>query len=943
MPQNPYGTFDPANNLGNSISRETELIGILGNHNATGDDIYVVASSDPDPSFLPVESGSYMPLPSNSGKAADVAGADVIGAYDSQELGIVMASNKPSDGEVKSVNSEYQPPISLNSTSPSGVLAHFSQLFRQAQNQEDVLKILVRETRQIFGTERTVVFRLKKDLSGVVAEESVAAGFTQALGKHIVDPCFQDWYAKYYREGKVTVINSVKDANFARCYIEALGRLEVKANIVAPLIEAGELFGLLVSHQCSRTREWTQTEIDLYTQIAIQGGLALERSVLAEQRRAEMKKADLQADITRLLHRDDLGWDGVLETAVVESRRALLTDRALIFRAGEDYLSGTVSHESVAPGFLPTLYKEVNATWFKEWYAKHYIGGKITVINDLEQTSFPDCYVQTMKRLDVRANMVAAIVTDQKLYGLLVVHQCSKPREWQQSEKDLFIQIALQTGIALERAALQAQRKDESKKVESQVGITKMLHQEALEMGNVLKTAVLETRQSLRADRVMILRLNKDLSSVVTQESVAPGLPKALNRQLADPFLKEWHARFNRDIQAAVVNDVLQANFAQSYLDTWKSMDVKAILAVPIITDDPLSGPQLYGLLVAHQCSTKREWKQPEVDLLTQVAIQTAFALERAALQLERTSLQSELGGSGSIAPKTDTAQLIQMLRRPISEEVLLKEAVDEIRESLKLDRAMFLRFNEDWSAVVTQESLQSGSPQTAQTVMYRLIEDPSFKEWYVRQSLESQIYAIASTQEASDYYIKALEQIGATAFLVAPVVKSNKLYGLLIGQHSSGSRQWPQAALDVFRQIAVRVNFLMEQKERQDQQKALLNEKEELLAQGQRASEALTVIGMSQGDMEQQRVELQRQQEELMRQKQELMEQGEAARKALVAASLDQKTLREQREVLLKQRSALLKQRKDLLERLNRGEERTEKDSHNNVLEKLKRLWPPR
>lgn len=178
---------------------------------------------------------------------------------------------------------------------------------------------------------------------------------------------------------------------------------------------------------------------------------------------------------------------------------------------------------------------------------------------------------------------------------------------------------------------------------------------------------------------------------------------------------------------------------------------------------------------------------------------------------------------------------------------------------------------------------------------------------------------------------------------MVAPVVKSDKLYGLLIGQHSSGAQRWPQAALNVFMQIAVRVNFLMEQKEKQEQQQALLREKEELLAQGQRASEALTVIGMSQGDMQRQREELQQQQEELMKQKQELMEQGEAARKALVAASLDQKTLREQREVLLKQRSALLKQRKDLLERLNRGEERTERDSSNNVLEKLKRLWPPR
>ncbi len=932
MTQNPNGSFD-SNNSG--TSRETELIGILGDQSSSYDN-YVVAGSDPDSSFSSMETGSGSVPPLGTGTSADV-----VGAYGSQELGIVLSSDSPSGGGTNSANSEYQPPISLSSTSPSGVLMHFNQLFRQALNQEDVLKILVRETRQIFDTDRVVVFRLNKDMSGVIVQESVAAGFTQALGKHIVDPCFQDWYAKYYREGKVTVINSVKDANFARCYIEALGRLEVKANIVAPLIEAGELIGLLVAHQCSRTREWTQTEIDLYTQIAIQGGLALERSFLLAQRQAETKKAELQADITRLLHRDGLDLDGVLETAVIETRRALLTDRAVVFRVSDDFLSGMVSHESVAPDCFPTRYKEVNTTWFKEWYATHYKGGKVTAINDIDDTSFPACYIQTLRNLNVKANLVAAIVTDQKLYGLLVVHQCSRPREWQTAEIELFSQIALQTGIALDRAALLGQRKDEAKKAESQMGITKMLHQEAREMGDVLKTTVLETRQSLRADRVMILRLNPDLSGLVTQESVNPGLPKALDRKIADPFLKEWNAQSNQDHPVAAINDVLRANYAQYYLDIWKSLEAKAVLAAPIVTDDPLAGPQLYGLLVAHQCSAARDWKQSEVDLLTQVAIQTAFALERASLQIERASLQLKGGGNREgVSPKTDTAQLIQMIRQPVSEEVFMKEAVEEIRQTLTLNRAMFLRFNEDWSAIVNQESVDSGSPET----LYRRIEDPSFQEWYLQHYREEKVYAITNNQEASDYYIRALEQIGATAFLVAPIVKGDKLYGLLIGQHSFGPRQWPQAAIDAFRQIAVRVNFLLEQKEKQE---SLMQERSEYLSQGQRASEALTVIGTGQEEMELQRQELQRQQEELMQQKQELMEQGEAARKALVAASLDQKTLREQREVLLKQRSVLLKQRKDLLERLNRdrgGEEKPERDNRENtVLERLRRLWPPR
>jgi methyl-accepting chemotaxis protein PixJ len=933
MPQNPYGTFNSANNLNSGTSREMELIGFVGDNNASFDKKVTAESASEQP-FHSAESGSNPSFESLSAEVSSVTDNHYGAAEGAQgsEMGIVLHAENLKDEPAARVAEESKPFYDMDNMSTSGKLIALNGLLRQAPNQEGMLKTAVVETRQLLKADRVVVFRLKEDLSGVVTHESVAPGFTEALGRHIEDPCFRDWYAKHYREGKVTVINNVQQANFARCYIEALERLDVKANIVAPLIEDDQLFGLLVAHQCSRPREWQQSEIDLFTQIAMQVGVAIERASLSEQRKAENKRVELQANISRLLYKDGLDWDDVLETAVIETKQALMTDRAVIFRVSEDYLSGTVVHESVAPGYPKALNKTIEDPCFKEWYVKHYKEGHVTVINDIYKTSFADCYIKALERLDVKANMVAPIATDQKLYGLLVTHQCSRPREWQTAEIELFRQIAVQTGVALDRASFQTQRKDEAKKAKAQIGITKMLHQEALSLGNVLKTTVLETRQSLRADRVMILRLNEDLSGIVTQESVAPGFPQALNREIEDPCLKEWYAKHYKEGHITLINDIYKTNFADCYIKSLERLSVKANIVAPIITDEPLLGPQLYGLLIAHQCSGPRNWLQSEVDLFTQVAIQTGFALERADL------LESREAEMEKVFSRTDTSQLVQMIRTPMSLEEVLKEATEEVRQLLKSDRAMVLRFNEDWSAIVTQESVAPGWPE----VMYRRIEDPAFEEWYAQRYKEEQVCAVQSNREAADYYIKALEQIGATAYLVAPIIKDEQLYGLLIAQQLSGPQEWRPSAVDAFHQIAVRVNFVLEQREMQEQQEALLNEKVELLAQGQRASEALTVIGMSQEDMERQREELQRQQEELIKQKQELMEQGEAARKALVAASLDQKTLREQREVLLKQRSALLKQRKDLLERLNnRGEDRTEKDT--NVLEKLRKLWPPR
>jgi methyl-accepting chemotaxis protein PixJ len=66
----------------------------------------------------------------------------------------------------------------------------------------------------------------------------------------------------------------------SNCYVEQLAQLEVKANLVTPIIYQGKLFGLLVAHQCSDTRPWEEAEISWMNQIATQVGLALDNAQL---------------------------------------------------------------------------------------------------------------------------------------------------------------------------------------------------------------------------------------------------------------------------------------------------------------------------------------------------------------------------------------------------------------------------------------------------------------------------------------------------------------------------------------------------------------------------------------------------------------------------------------------------------------------------------------
>ncbi len=127
---------------------------------------------------------------------------------------------------------------------------------------------------------------MNPDNHGMIVAESVAPGWTRAQGKVIEDPCFEAKYLDKYRNGRVRAWSNIYEAGMTKCYIEQLEELEVKANLVTPILNEGKLFGLLVAHQCSDFRNWQHPEIRWVTQIATQVGFALDNAKLLADARA---------------------------------------------------------------------------------------------------------------------------------------------------------------------------------------------------------------------------------------------------------------------------------------------------------------------------------------------------------------------------------------------------------------------------------------------------------------------------------------------------------------------------------------------------------------------------------------------------------------------------------------------------------------------------------
>jgi methyl-accepting chemotaxis protein PixJ len=222
--------------------------------------------------------------------------------------------------------------------------------------------------------------------------------------------------------------------------------------LVAPIIRNDRLFGLLIAHQCSAPRFWQSTEIDLFAQISSQIGFALDRVRLLEQIDAESNQSKVLSSITRQI-RASLIEDDVLKTTVAEVRRALQADRVIVY-SFDDQWYGTVVAEAVLPGYPKALWAKIKDPCFIEGYVDQYREGRVQATPNIELAGLTSCHLKQLEPFAVRANLVAPILKDDKLFGLLIAHQCSGPRDWQNIEIDLFAQIAIQVGFALEHARL---------------------------------------------------------------------------------------------------------------------------------------------------------------------------------------------------------------------------------------------------------------------------------------------------------------------------------------------------------------------------------------------------------------------------------------------------------------------------------------------------------
>lgn len=180
--------------------------------------------------------------------------------------------------------------------------------------------------------------------------------------------------------------------------------------------------------------------------------MAVQLQELIKQQQLQTEQARLFNGVTASMRRT-LKFDSIIQTGVYEIRSFLKADRVIMYRFNEDYLSGVVIAESVVNSEL-SLLNEVVEDCLSPGAIERYANGRLWICDDVQTAGLTDCHRELLERLKIRSNMIAPIVRNGKPLMLLCAQQALAPRRWQDSEIDLFRQVASQIGFALEQAQL---------------------------------------------------------------------------------------------------------------------------------------------------------------------------------------------------------------------------------------------------------------------------------------------------------------------------------------------------------------------------------------------------------------------------------------------------------------------------------------------------------
>ncbi|BDI15633.1 hypothetical protein ANSO36C_14350 [Nostoc cf. commune SO-36] len=191
-----------------------------------------------------------------------------------------------------------------------------------------------------------------------------------------------------------------------------------------------------------------------------------ERKRSEQALKAQAEREQLMRTVAQRI-RQSLNLHEILNATVEEVRDLLGVNRVVVYQLDSE-MSGTIVAESVERGWTVSLNVQIHHTYFQAGAGVEYYQGRKRAIANIYEAGLTDCHIRLLEQFEVKANLVVPILLEvnsqnpgSHLWGLLIAHQCSDFREWEENQLDLLDHLTVQLAIAIQQSSILEQAQAE--------------------------------------------------------------------------------------------------------------------------------------------------------------------------------------------------------------------------------------------------------------------------------------------------------------------------------------------------------------------------------------------------------------------------------------------------------------------------------------------------
>ncbi|MFB2894483.1 PAS domain S-box protein [Aerosakkonemataceae cyanobacterium BLCC-F50] len=245
------------------------------------------------------------------------------------------------------------------------LMVEVAQQIRQSLNLVEILNTSVSQVQQLLGADRVVVYRIWPDHTGTVIAEAIDPQWPQLANITLPEEAFPEHCRLSYAQGRVfTLTDRQSNTALLPCMVEFLAQIQVRAELVVPIIQQNRLWGLLITHQCSRPREWQPGEIELIQQLANQMAIAIQQSELYQQVEEELRE---RQQVAAALQQSEAEFRSLSENSPIGIFRMDAQGRCTYTNPRCQAICGYTFAEALGEGWLQFVHPEDRELLMQQW------------------------------------------------------------------------------------------------------------------------------------------------------------------------------------------------------------------------------------------------------------------------------------------------------------------------------------------------------------------------------------------------------------------------------------------------------------------------------------------------------------------------------------------------------------------------------------------------